>query len=289
MKISVVIPAYNAAKFLPRSIASAYSQTLAPCEVIVVDDGSTDRTAAVAAELGARVITRINSGPSAAKNSGVHAASGEWVAFLDADDRWSPDKLERQADGVSAQTTLSFTGVRVFDDQGIRAESLAPNAAATVEMLRYTNPITNSSVLVRREAFIRSGGFREDIRHGEDWELWFRLSRLGELAVVSAALTDYYVYPGSLSANPERMIAGLGQFIETTLLADLHGLNRRVWRQRILATQLASAGLIARDNGLQSEVALMVRGIFAWPAPFWRPKRFAMLAVSARNRWGNAA
>jgi glycosyltransferase involved in cell wall biosynthesis len=289
MKISVVIPAYNAAGFLPRSIASVVAQTLAPCEVIVVDDGSTDNTAAVAAALGARVITRRNSGPSAAKNSGVQAASGDWVAFLDADDRWSPGKLESQVGDVSAQTILSFTGLRVFDDHGIRSESLAPDAADAVEMLRYTNPITNSSVLVRRDAFLRSGGFREEIRHGEDWELWFRLSRQGQFSAVPAALTDYYVYPNSLSANPERMIEGLSQFIETTLLADLRGASRRIWRQRILATQLASAGLIARDNGLSSEMALMVKGICAWPAPFWRPRRFAMLAVSARNRWRTPA
>jgi glycosyltransferase involved in cell wall biosynthesis len=266
-----------------------FAQTLTPCEVIVVDDGSTDATAAVAAELGARVITRPNSGPSAAKNSGVQAASGEWVAFLDADDRWSPGKLESQAGGVSAQTILSFTGLRVFDDHGIRGESLAPDAASAVKMLRYTNPITNSSVLVRRDAFLRSRGFREEIRHGEDWELWFRLSRQGQFAAVPAALTDYYVYPGSLSANPERMIEGLGQFIDTTLLADLRGLSRQIWRQRILATQLASAGLIARDNGLMGEVALMFRAVCVWPAPFWQPSRFAMLAVSARNRWGKPA
>jgi glycosyltransferase involved in cell wall biosynthesis len=289
MKISVVIPAYNAAVFLPRSVASAFAQTLAPCEVIVVDDGSTDSTAAVAAALGARVITRPNAGPSAAKNSGVQAATGEWVAFLDADDRWSPSKLERQAGGISAQTILSFTGLRVFDDRSIRGESLAPDAGAAVKMLRYSNPITNSSVLVLRDAFLRSHGFREEIRHGEDWELWFRLSRQGQFSSVSAPLTDYYVYPSSLSANPDRMIEGLGQFIDTTLLADLNWLSRQIWRQRILATQLASAGLIARDNGLASEVALMMRAVCVWPAPFWQPRRFAMLAVSARNRWRKPA
>src|ERR1700721_4618512 len=119
MKISVVIPAYNAAAFLPRSIASVRAQTLQPVEVIVVDDGSTDDTKAVAAGLGGRVITRTNSGPSAAKNTGIRMASGDWIALLDADDRWSPEKLERQANRASRETILIYTGIRVFDDHRI--------------------------------------------------------------------------------------------------------------------------------------------------------------------------
>jgi glycosyltransferase involved in cell wall biosynthesis len=144
MKISVVIPAYNAAAFLPRSIASVRAQTLQPVEVIVVDDGSTDDTTAVAAGLGVRVITRTNSGPSAARNTGIQMASGDWIALLDADDRWSPEKLERQAKCASAETILIYTGIRVFDDHRIQGFRPAVDAASAVKMLRYTNPIPNS-------------------------------------------------------------------------------------------------------------------------------------------------
>src|SRR5580698_3310993 len=93
MKISVVIPAYNAAHFLPRCLNSVFAQTLQPAEVIVVDDGSTDDSADVARKLGARVVSRLNGGLSAARNTGVHNSSSEWVALLDADDMWSPEKL----------------------------------------------------------------------------------------------------------------------------------------------------------------------------------------------------
>lgn len=289
MKISVVIPAYNAAAFLPRSIASIRAQTLQPKEVIVVDDGSTDNTTTVATELGARVIRRSNSGPSAAKNAGVQAASGDWIAFLDADDRWSPEKLERQAACVSAETILIYTGIRVFDDHRIRGERPAVDAASAVKMLRYTNPIPNSGVLVRRDAVLKNHGFREDIRHGEDWELWFRLSRLGQFKALTEPLTDYYVHANSLSANPERMIEGLDQFIDTTLVADLRGLNRWAWRRRVRATQLCGAGLIARNHHLISEFSFMVRSVCSWPLPGWQPRRFAMLVVSARNRWRKPA
>ena len=93
MKISVVIPAYNAARFLPRCLKSVFAQTLQPEEVIVVDDGSTDSTAEVAEALGARVINRRNGGLSAARNTGIKGASSEWIALLDADDLWARDKL----------------------------------------------------------------------------------------------------------------------------------------------------------------------------------------------------
>jgi hypothetical protein len=112
----------------------------------------------------------------------------------------------------------------------------------------------------------------------------FRLQRLGQFEAVSDPLTDYYVYPNSLSANPRTMIEGLDRFIDTTLLADLRGCDRWAWRHRILASQLCSAALIARDNGLKGELRYMFRSLCAWPSPFWEPRRFAMLAVSARNR-----
>ena len=151
------------------------------------------------------------------------------------------------------------------------------------KMLRYANPIPNSSVLVRREAVIREGGFREDIRQGEDWEMWFRLRGLGQFESVPEPLTYYYVYPNSLSADPEKMIDGLNRFIDTTLLRDLRGVSRWIWRRRIRATQLCSAAMIARDNGLESELRYMVDSLQVWPSLFWQPRRFLMFAVSIRN------
>jgi len=284
VKISVVIPAYNAACFLPRCLKSIFAQTLKPVEVIVVDDGSTDNTAEIAAAMGARVINRTNGGLSAARNTGIQCASSEWIALLDADDMWAPEKLERQATCVGPDTVLVYTGIRYFDDSGVHEERPAIDPVTARKMLRYCNPITPSSALVRRDAVIQDGGFREDIRACEDWEMWFRLQRLGEFEAVSDPLTDYYVYPNSLSANPRKMLEALDRIIDTTLVADLLGLDRWAWRRRIRAVQLCSAGLIARDNGLKGEVRYMIQSLSAWPSPFWNPRRFAMFAVSVRNR-----
>jgi glycosyltransferase involved in cell wall biosynthesis len=285
IRISVVIPAYNAARFLPRCLQSVFAQTLKPDEVIVVDDGSTDNTAAVAAELGARVISHKNSGVAATRNAGIRSASGEWIALLDADDMWAPEKLERQAASIQPDTVLVYTGIRIFDDDGVRSGQPAIDPVSARGELRYRNPIANSSVLVRREAVMQSEGFRDGISGCEDWEMWFRLMRLGQFEAIPDELTDYYVYPNSLSANPEKMLQALDRFIDTTLLADLRGFNRWAWRRRIRAVQLCSAGLIARENGLKSELRYMCQSLSAWPSPFWEPRRFAMFAVSLRNRF----
>lgn len=282
MKISVVIPAYNAAEFLPRCLKSVFAQTLAPEEVIVVDDGSSDNTATMATKLGARVISRQNGGLSAARNTGIQYAASEWIALLDADDMWAAEKLQRQVACIRSDTVLVYTAVREFDDNGTREYSFV-NPRAAMKMLRYRNPIMPSSVIVRRHAVMQGGGFREDIRACEDWEMWVRLQRIGSFEAVPEPLTDYYLYPNSLSANPERMLQALDQIIDSTLLADLHGLEHRIWRRRVLASQLCSAGLIARDNGLKNELHYMIRSWGAWPSPLWDLRRFAISAVSLIN------
>lgn len=284
MKISVVIPAYNAAHFLPRCLKSVFAQTLKPAEVIVVDDGSVDNTAAMAGELGAKVVSRANGGLSAARNTGIQSAASGWIALLDADDRWAPEKLERQAACVGSDTVLVYTGIRIFDDSEILEDRPAIDVASAKKMLRYRNPIAPSSVLVRRDAVQQGGGFREDIRACEDWEMWFRLQRIGQFASVTDPLTDYYVYPNSLSANPDKMLLALDQIIDTTLLSGLEGFDRWAWKRRIWAVQLSSAGLIARDNKLKNELRYMFRSLCLWPSPLWEPKRFTMFAVSVRNR-----
>lgn len=99
--ISVVIPAYNAEAFLGDAIESVHAQTLAVLETIVVDDGSTDRTSSIAVSLNARVIRQDNGGASAARNAGIRAATGQWIAFLDADDIWEPEKIECQYEMIN--------------------------------------------------------------------------------------------------------------------------------------------------------------------------------------------
>ncbi len=285
ISISVVIPAYNAAHFLPRSLASVFAQTLPPHEVIVVDDGSTDATAQVAAELGAKVVSRSNGGLAAARNTGIQAASGDWIALLDADDSWSPEKLVLQAGLIQPNIVLVYTGASFFNDQGPVSTELATDTAVARKLLRFCNPILPSSVILRRQTVLAVGGFREDTRTCEDWDMWVRLIPLGAFAAVAQPLTNYYIHPQSLSASPEKMLDGLRIILEPTLLAPYRGIERWIWRRRIWARQLLSAALIARDNHLKGELRYALRSLLSWPSPFWESRRFAVSLVSVRNQF----
>ena len=179
---------------------------------------------------------------------------------------------------------LIYTGARHFDDQGTRSAENAGNASDARKALRYCNPIAPSSVLLRREAVLAAGGFREGTPSCEDWGMWVSLMPFGQFAVVPEALTNYYVSPMSMSASPEKMLDGLRAILDPVLLADTRGIRRWARRRRIWAQQLCSAALIARENRLQGELGYIFRSLLSWPSPFWKPRRFAIFATSFRHR-----
>jgi hypothetical protein len=203
--------------------------------------------------------------------------------MLDADDWWDPRKLAVQAAAVGADTILVYTGVRQFDDMGELEAVPAVDSASAIKALRYRNPICPSSVLLSRLAVLSCGGFRETTPTCEDWGMWFRLSSRGGFVAVREPLTNYFVHSQSLSASPEKMLEGLKTILMPTLLADLRGPRRWIWKQRIWAAQLQSAALIARDNQLRGEINYLLRSLAIWPSPFWLPARFACLAVSLKR------
>ena len=198
--VSVVVPCFNAAPFLRESVGSALAQTRPPLEVIVVDDGSTDDSAAVASAMGAsvRVIRQDNRGESAARNRAIDAARGDWIAFLDADDVWRPTKLERQvaaaADGILGVHTNYF---RFGADESVIDHSTTPPAVLyRVEHLAAATPIFISSLMVRRDLSIR---FPEWTRDAEDVVYTFDLALEGPIALVPEVLAGYRVHAASQS------------------------------------------------------------------------------------------
>ncbi len=187
--VSVIIPAYNAAATLCAAIESALSQEPAPLEVIVVDDGSTDDTAAVAAAYPCHVITQQNAGPSAARNRGVSQASGDYFAFLDADDRFLPGKIAAQLEALSAHPEVGFCYTSFLTDSG--------------DSISRPCPLL-SSILIRREAFWRIGPLDESLRNSEDVD-W--LMRAADEGVTPVHVDQDFVIkaerPDSLSHAPE--------------------------------------------------------------------------------------
>lgn len=198
LRIATVIPAYNAAGTIAKAIASAQDQQRPPDEIIVVDDGSTDDTAAVAAATGVRVIRQANGGPASARNAGIDSTSAEWIAFLDADDSWRPEKLARQVPHLSdARLGVVYAGYHVHG-------KAAPMPPATVDfdVLWEENRIPILTVLLRRSAWEAIGGFDTDrgIIGVEDYNLWLRLAHAGwGFAGIQERLADYEPTGASLS------------------------------------------------------------------------------------------
>lgn len=202
--ISIVIPAYNAEKFIGDAVDSALAQTYRNREVIVIDDGSDDGTLEILRQYRERirVITQENQGTANACNAGVAAATGEWIAFLDADDQWLPRKLETQLRFCS-NFKISHTDSICFGE-GLQREVLRSDfemmrSGPVLEHLLIGNFITKSTVLVSRDVYRSFGGFSERYDAVEDWPLWLQICAKHNLGYVAEALTRYRVHAQSKS------------------------------------------------------------------------------------------
>ncbi len=176
--ISVIIPVYNGERFLAEAIQSVLDQTLPPDEIIVVDDGSIDASAAIALSFGppVRVLSQPNLGPAAARNLGVAHATGDLLAFLDADDLWTPDKLARQAQVLRADPGCEAVLGRA--ENFISPELDASQAMRLAKTAAQTGEFLAGALLIRRAAFLRVGWFDARLRHGEFIDWWARASQL---------------------------------------------------------------------------------------------------------------
>lgn len=217
--ISVVLPTYNRAHTLPRALASVFGQTRPPEEVIVVDDGSTDTTAAVvAAHPRARLLHQPqNGGAARARNAGVRAASGDWIAFIDSDDIWLTHRLERQLRQLESapETSLLIAGIVVHEVGGAvhyHCTPAPPNGWTYSEVLTY--PFSPSTWLVRREALLDVGLFDETMRNCEDLEILGRMLRRLAIGSVCEPLVIKYNQSDSLDARVDRTAASFAVLFE---------------------------------------------------------------------------
>lgn len=182
---SAVVPAYNAGRFIHDAVSSILSQDLPASEVIVVNDGSSDNTMEVLATFGdkIKVIDIENSGPSTARNLGINAASCEWIAFLDADDRWRQNHLGEIAKVIrrNQSVTMLYTDANMIDEEGrvMKRYSVTRPGDDPFRTFLVTHSIPTPSVVVKKSALIEIGGFLEGLRSGQDWDVWLRLSRAG--------------------------------------------------------------------------------------------------------------
>jgi glycosyltransferase involved in cell wall biosynthesis len=210
---SVVIPCYNAGKYLGQALESIRGQTQTVREIIVVDDGSEPAVTAPPDWQGPllRVIRTPNRGPAEARNTGIAAASGELIAFLDADDLWLPSKIARQEAALARRPDAVACYCQCTREEGFFSFGPYPAGDVTDDefllVLWYNNFFPPSSVLVRREALVQVGGFRADLCPSEDIELWLRLLRHGSFVTVPEALCRYRQHSGQSTKNVLRKMA----------------------------------------------------------------------------------
>ncbi len=299
MLVSVIIPTFNRETTVVGAVESALQQTHREIEVIVVDDGSTDGTTKVLEPLADRitVIRQENAGPSAARNRGVAASKGGIVAFLDSDDHWTADKIERQVklmeragpgmcccvsnatvmglDGETVGNTFDFAGLDFHFEEG---EWTNPQDVLATRFLLF-----NQVVAVRREAFDRVGGFNEKLRLLEDYELSLRLSSAGTWGVIRQPHVIKYNDTNGIGVecmmNRERhaqvqaeVISGLlapgngfGPRAEASLkraLADLETETRAL-------AMLKHGGIAPKAAGRLLEFSLRVRRAVRRRSPSW--------------------
>lgn len=217
--VTVIVPAFNAAPFLGTTLEALQSQTQVPEQIILIDDGSTDDTAAIAERMGVKVVQQERKGPGAARNRGLELAETKFVAFCDADDWYVPDKLERAVDmleklGASCACTDAWI---VRDDriEGRKNEPRSVPSVLTLEYLLASNPIVCSTVVARRDAVEQAGGFdeAEDLIATEDYDLWLRMAATEPVAYSPRPMTFYRVHAASLSANT-RFMRGIEKILE---------------------------------------------------------------------------
>lgn len=192
--VSVIIPTYNCCELLPDAIESALGQTYPELEVLVIDDGSTDATAEACATFGDRVryVRRDNGGTAAARNTGLRLARGEFVALLDHDDQWEPDKIRRQVEVAVADEKIGMvcTGGRVVDlASGRTTSEFLPPAEQDYHRLLAWCDVTCASTLLRRSTLDEVGGFDESVPGVDDWDLWIRIAWQHRVVGVRQVLT----------------------------------------------------------------------------------------------------
>ena len=255
IRVSVVIPTYNRRKALLRAIESIRAQSIQVHEIIVVDDGSTDDTADyLAAAVSPVVYLRTkNRGVSSARNIGIHKASCEWVAFLDSDDTWAPDKLERQQALITnTGCVLCFTGcsnedgerlddLPLMTSEGANEDFQAPKC--DVAFFRHPRHPFVQSALVRRDALISAGLFDESLRVAEDTKLLYRLVMDHGFAAVIAPL---------VTICRGRSIPGLSDEMDPLLAARRFECYTRVQAEfywALIGRNTTAAEILRRNHG----------------------------------------
>jgi glycosyltransferase involved in cell wall biosynthesis len=268
--VSVVIPTYNYARFLPRALDSVLRQTVQDFEILLIDDGSTDDTPAVVAPYLAdrRLVYRhtANGGPARARNVGIRLARAPLVAFLDADDAWHPAKLERQLECFRRDPDLGlvYCQRRWLDDAGRELPFPRPvlyRGHVALDLLRGS-VICLSTCVVPRRVLDRVGLFDEGLTQSEDYDLWLRVAEQYRFDYVNEVLADYRVGHVSLSSRVEERLPAVLFIVRR--FARRTGLPHALLRRK-LAQVYGDFGFVLRQRSRLRALPWYCKAVWVCP------------------------
>jgi len=291
--VSVVIATYNMAQYLPQAIDSILRQTWPNLEVIVVDDGSKDNTAAVLATYDSnprvRYVCTENQGQPKAKNCGIKLTSGDFIAFCDADDLWEPYKLEVQMPLFThSRIGIVYSEVSNIDEQNQRYEK-APayvrHSGKVTDQLLIRNFVPFGTAIIRRECIEKCGIFDEQFRMGIDWDLWLRYSLYWEFAYSPMRTYIYREWSGQMSTNYrgryDFAIRILSNFIEKHRTM----LNSRAVRSAWADMYISQANAIAtNEHGFKEPITGYLKGLAKDPFYYYGWRSFAKFILGRQRK-----
>jgi len=215
--VSVIIPTYNRAHLIGKSIKSVLNQTYQDFEIIVIDDGSTDNTEETVKSFNNFKIRYIchtnNQGVSVARNTGIRASRGKYIALLDSDDKWLPEKLDKQIKTFKSELPevgVVYSNVLYIDESGKNMNKLGN--PKKVEGYIYEDLLgenyvgTSSTLLIKKECFNRVGLFDDLLKAQQDWDMWVRIAKYYRFALIKIPLVKYRFHSNRISNNPELKI-----------------------------------------------------------------------------------
>jgi GT2 family glycosyltransferase len=276
--IAVIIPVYNGSAYLAQAIQSALNQTLPADEIIVVDDGSTDETLAIAGSFPfVKVHSQENAGVARSRNRGVELSSSKWIAFLDHDDIWEPRKLEQQMKAIhdTPGVQVCLTGRRNLTQVGNTSKfvlglpDLLPPPNQIDRLLYRWLRFVPSCVMLQRSLFERVGGFDPTLRYSEDWDMWLRIEQAGAVFVCCGEpLLQYRIHSHNTSNNSWEMYHGELATYDRCIAPRIHPLLRPIDRLSAKSRFLAGVSVLEREQN-RRHLGIMLSSIAHCPFGQW--------------------
>lgn len=298
--VSVIVPVYNRAALVSKTLDSILAQTWQGLEIIAVNDGSSDNSLAVLQRYAAkypgvvRVIDQPNSGQVKARNAGIRQARGSFIAFLDSDDTWAPEKLALQLPLFRSGIGLVYCGINEVSTEHRLIKTVPCETGmrgGIYPQLLIRNRMTGGSVVVTRQALERVGLFDETLQAAENWDLWIRIAKEFQVDYINRPLVNYLRHPGNLSSNPERMSQSVRSILKKHLTPARR--NKEAFSVYHEAHALFHYNLGVSRFSAERYLQAMRAFLLCWShRPFYRDSVQRMLRSllgSRLNRWLSCA